>query len=810
MRNITLHPGRSKPPTDAQLDVLATRKQQLAPRDPYVCPFCEEKPQRIAKLGDNGNPTDMANFLVGHIAEHVKYLSFLLLPGLEDEAAEDNAWSADLQNSSRKRLRNSGSLSQPPSGKESWENISLNFDDNVETSISQVRDANKKIEDIIEQLEYDLGHIKEASIPATEPDFSWDFIPRLNVPLGAVDAAFEQWVDHATLPRRHWYVPFERNEAFVDRQFVLSPLLDMMNHSASPGDCQKTAISGPYGVGRTEIALEAVFRIRENHPDCSVFWISAADAGGFEHGYHVIGTLLQLEGMDKGDADVKTLVMAALSRESTGRWLLVLDNADDMNLLFGPTTAGDSAIGTHLVSYLPRSRRGSILFTTRYYRLAEMLAGENVLIFNPGHVGEANNDGWATRPSVGSLMDNLEAFFPDLNPGQPVLNEGQVRVGTPVSSVIDGDGVKGDSSSSVAATTLDDASSYPVDIDSDSDEDLWAIPPRRLSNSRPDTLRSDRPSSTALKEATSVQKATGPAEPVHRKSITMSEMLETHLIQNSSMIVPQSPEDTISKRPTAFRWFKGQLIGKAGRGRVYLGMNATTGEFIAAKELEVHPGAAGSDKAKFHELVAALENEVEVMWRVDHVNIVQYLGCERRATGLTIFFEYIPGGSIHSYLDKHGKMAENLVANLTRQTLSGLTYLHREGIMHRDLKASHLLLDLDGTCKISGFSMSKKTESIYENDETNSMKGSVYWMAPEMIRSQVENSSVKGYSAKVDIWSLGCVVLEMLSGLRPWPKEEAVGAIYKIANGESPPIPAEVQNQRSALAIAFMLDCFQV
>ncbi|KAJ4293027.1 mitogen-activated protein kinase kinase kinase [Collariella sp. IMI 366227] len=259
------------------------------------------------------------------------------------------------------------------------------------------------------------------------------------------------------------------------------------------------------------------------------------------------------------------------------------------------------------------------------------------------------------------------------------------------------------------------------------------------------------------------------------------------------------------RRQTTFRWFKGQLIGKGTFGRVYLGMNATTGEFLAVKEVEVNPKAAQGDKKKMQELVAALDQEIDTMQHLDHVNIVQYLGCERKENSISIFLEYIPGGSIGSCLRKHGKFDEPIVASLTRQTLSGLAYLHREGILHRDLKADNILLDVDGTCKISDFGISKKTDNIYGNDRSNSMQGSVFWMAPEVIRSQYE-----GYSAKVDIWSLGCVVLEMFAGRRPWSREEAVGAIYKIANGETPPIPDEVRAVISPIAIAFMLDCFTV
>jgi mitogen-activated protein kinase kinase kinase len=272
------------------------------------------------------------------------------------------------------------------------------------------------------------------------------------------------------------------------------------------------------------------------------------------------------------------------------------------------------------------------------------------------------------------------------------------------------------------------------------------------------------------------------------------------------------PQDTlpqqnnnVPKRRTTFRWFKGQLIGKGTFGRVYLGMNATTGEFLAVKEVEVNPKAAQGDQKKMRELVAALDREIDTMQHLDHVNIVQYLGCERKETSISIFLEYIPGGSIGSCLRKHGKFEEPVVASLTRQTLSGLAYLHREGILHRDLKADNILLDTDGTCKISDFGISKKTDNIYGNDKTNSMQGSVFWMAPEVVRSEG-----RGYSAKVDIWSIGCVVLEMFAGRRPWSRDEAVGAMYKIANGEAPPIPDDVRETISPIAIAFMLDCFTV
>jgi mitogen-activated protein kinase kinase kinase len=281
------------------------------------------------------------------------------------------------------------------------------------------------------------------------------------------------------------------------------------------------------------------------------------------------------------------------------------------------------------------------------------------------------------------------------------------------------------------------------------------------------------------------------------------------------------PQDNFAlqhpQRQPTFKWMKGQLIGKGTFGRVYLGMNTTTGELLAVKQVEVNPKTSNADPQKIREMVKALDSEIDTMQHLDHMNIVQYLGCERKEYSISIFLEYISGGSIGSCLRKHGKFEESVVSSLTRQTLDGLAYLHREGILHRDLKADNILLDLDGTCKISDFGISKRSPNPYNNDITNSMQGSVFWMAPEVIRAQSQGSSssgsteAQGYSAKVDIWSLGCVVLEMFAGRRPWSKEEAIGAIFKLGSlNQAPPIPEDVSSVVGPAALSFMYDCFTI
>ena len=160
-------------------------------------------------------------------------------------------------------------------------------------------------------------------------------------------------------PQRHWIVPFGRNKDFVGRESILTQLLERIPPGVDEDDCQRTAIEGLGGVGKTQIALEAAFQVRDEHQDHSVFWVPAVDATSFENAYREIGRQLKVAGIDEDKADVRSLVKTALGHERAGRWLLIVDNADDIELLFGNTET------MALCDYLPFSRKGSILFTTR-------------------------------------------------------------------------------------------------------------------------------------------------------------------------------------------------------------------------------------------------------------------------------------------------------------------------------------------------------------------------------------------------------------------------------------------------------------
>jgi mitogen-activated protein kinase kinase kinase len=434
------------------------------------------------------------------------------------------------------------------------------------------------------------------------------------------------------------------------------------------------------------------------------------------------------------------------------------------------------------------------------------------------------SDLWANRPPAEALVEHLDEFFPNVNLDQPMLEDGtDEETSNEVTSTF-----SKDSRSITPMSSFEDTSTIgPSGGFQRGSAGLQSMAQRNIRKSGVGLGRTKSIREVVKSQYQPLDKKPGLPGPlagpsrvatlrnsgdiVRRKSTKMfhAKIEQVKPPRGSRLIqletIPQDHLPMPQRQPT-FKWMKGQLIGKGTFGRVYLGMNITTGELIAVKQVEVNPKAAGSDKDKIKELVKSLDQEIDTMQHLDHPNIVQYLGCERKEYSISIFLEYISGGSVGSCLRKHGKFEECVVSSLTRQTLGGLAYLHREGILHRDLKADNILLDLDGTCKISDFGISKKTDDIYGNDITNSMQGSVFWMAPEVIRSQGQ-----GYSAKVDIWSLGCVVLEMFAGRRPWSKEEAIGAIYKLGSlNQAPPIPEDVSRVIGVEGLSFMYDCFTI
>lgn len=233
-------------------------------------------------------------------------------------------------------------------------------------------------------------------------------------------------------------------------------------------------------------------------------------------------------------------------------------------------------------------------------------------------------------------------------------------------------------------------------------------------------------------------------------------------------------------------WFRGKLIGSGSFGTVYMGVNKTTGELIAVKEVPIPKDSGSSDKQRSHKMVDALKREINFMKDFDHENIVQYLGFQADNDSVHIFLEYVPGGSLHSILNQTGPFEDTLVKRYSRQILAGLQYLHDRHIVHRDIKGANVLVDNRGVIKISDFGLSKKAETQQLLANRQSMQGSAFWMAPEVVRQH------GGATVKADIWSFGCLLIELFTGTHPFPQLSQMQAIFKLGNHTRPEIPKDL------------------
>ncbi|KAL6869859.1 Suppressor of Sensor Kinase (SLN1) [Amphichorda felina] len=252
------------------------------------------------------------------------------------------------------------------------------------------------------------------------------------------------------------------------------------------------------------------------------------------------------------------------------------------------------------------------------------------------------------------------------------------------------------------------------------------------------------------------------------------------------------------------RWQQGHFVGGGTFGNVYAAMNLDSGHLMAVKEIRLQ------DPKLIPTIAEQIREEMGVLEVLDHPNVVSYYGIEVHRDRVYIFMEFCSGGSLANLLE-HGRIEdEQVIMVYALQLLEGLMYLHESGIAHRDIKPENILLDHNGIIKYVDFGAAKviarqgKTlaADLHATKPNKSMTGTPMYMSPEVIKG--ENP---GRAGAVDIWSLGCVILEMATGRRPWANLDNEWAImYNIAQGNPPQLPT--QDQLSPSGIDFLKKCF--
>lgn len=343
----------------------------------------------------------------------------------------------------------------------------------------------------------------------------------------------------------------------------------------------------------------------------------------------------------------------------------------------------------------------------------------NGLRIRPPSTGSDNDDGpsfvaredkWHVRPDTEQMLENIEQFFPHVDLDKPIVDsDGSSQPSTP---------------SSDTSTRHTFELARPPSVSARSGSTLVDEGPSRL----PPSLATPSSRAAVLAGMAAPPLPAGGAKfnkSEHRKSIRniithkrqslmrnlnnqpLSQAEEKKMKRMSSMwnhrIVEVTPsgmaEDSAvaelpatgnaDERGSTLTWVKGELIGKGSYGRVYIALNVTTGDMMAVKQVELPATEQDRNDSRQINMVEALRSEIALLKDLYQPNIVAYLGCEVSTEYISIFLEYVPGGTIASIYRTPGLgcFEESLIKHFTGQILDGLAYLHGKHIWHRVSRA---------------------------------------------------------------------------------------------------------------------------
>ncbi|OXT18707.1 serine/threonine protein kinase [Bacillus sp. OG2] len=228
------------------------------------------------------------------------------------------------------------------------------------------------------------------------------------------------------------------------------------------------------------------------------------------------------------------------------------------------------------------------------------------------------------------------------------------------------------------------------------------------------------------------------------------------------------------------------MIGGGGMANVYLAHDMILDRDVAVKILRL-------DFAENDEFIRRFHREAQSATSLAHPNIVSIYDVGEEDSIYYIVMEYVEGQTLKQYIQQHSPVPVDTALDIMKQLLSAISHAHQHHIVHRDIKPHNILVDRLGNVKITdfGIAMALSSTSI---TQTNSVLGSVHYLSPEQARGGMANK-------KSDIYSLGIVMFELLTGRLPFSGESAVSIALKHLQSETPSlrrwnpsIPQSVEN----------------
>nr|OQO15951.1 hypothetical protein B0A51_17239 [Rachicladosporium sp. CCFEE 5018] len=212
---------------------------------------------------------------------------------------------------------------------------------------------------------------------------------------------------------------------------------------------------------------------------------------------------------------------------------------------------------------------------------------------------------------------------------------------------------------------------------------------------------------------------------------------------------------------------KQSCIGGGSFGKVYRGLDKRTGASVAIKIIDVENADDEVDD---------IIQEISILSGLSSPYVTKYYGSYLKGSDLWIIMEYCSGGSCGDLL-KPGLIPEEYICIVVRELLMGLSYLHGDGKLHRDIKAANILLGANGQVKLADFGVSGQLTATMT--KKNTFVGTPFWMAPEVIKQS-------GYDHKADIWSLGITALELALGEPPYSDIHPMKVLFLIPKNPAP------------------------
>ena len=207
------------------------------------------------------------------------------------------------------------------------------------------------------------------------------------------------------------------------------------------------------------------------------------------------------------------------------------------------------------------------------------------------------------------------------------------------------------------------------------------------------------------------------------------------------------------------------VLGAGSFGKVFLSQS------VHNKNLKV--AIKAMDKIKLKMDVELVNEEVAILNKLDHPNIVNYFETYNDYRYVYLVMEYVPGKVLNKYLMEQKSHSEKKICHVMQQVISAIAHCHAIGIIHRDIKAENIMMSNEGQIKLLDFGLSKNSRKVDEKE----ICGTPYYMAPEMIVGDK-------YTAQIDVWSLGVLIYYLVSGHLPFNQRTQKELFAQICFGK--------------------------